>query len=200
MNSFSAIRLPHWVRLLCFTLLLYLLATPHLQAAKLEEYQLKAAFLYNFSHFISWPQPKGIKPKRTKPHTVFHYCVMNSGQVENTLRELIGQQPSDQRVLSYKLVTDIDQLDECQLLFISKRQPPQRIDDIVHRLVDKNVLTVSDSDHFAVEGGMVEIARKKNRIRVVINNDVILQKGFKVSSKLLRFVTVVSSDNGGTKE
>lgn len=195
MNRFFTIRFPHFVRFFCYFFVFYVSAAFSLRAATFEEYQLKAAFLYNFPHFISWPGQHFDGERR-----VFHYCVMGADLVESTLQKLISEQQDGNRWLHYKLDMVTDRFDDCHLLFIGKDIKHRRIGDIVHQLDDKAVLTVSDLHHFAYDNGMIELVRKENRVAVVVNMNAISEKGFSVSSKLLRFATVVKSNNkGGSK-
>ena len=62
------------------------------------------------------------------------------------------------------------------------------------------ILTVSDSENFARDGGMIELKRVKDSIKVLVNLGVLNSHQFKGSSKLLRLAQIVTtSDSLGEK-
>lgn len=142
----------------------------------LEEYEAKAAFLFNFAKFVHWPEPAAAdEPLRigilgTNPFGPAIQALENS---------TIGGRPV--RVL---FPTQQDDIRACQVLFISESEN-SRLNKLLDALAGHPVLTVSDMDNFAARGGMIALLLHNNRIRFKINLQSAQQAGLQLSSKLL---------------
>ena len=67
----------------------------------------------------------------------------------------------------------------------------QNIGDIFNALAGSDILTVGDMDRFAHNGGMINMERRKNKIRFEVNQSVISRTRLKMSSKLLNLADIV---------
>ncbi len=67
----------------------------------------------------------------------------------------------------------------------------ERVPDILSVFKNRPVLTVSDADDFASQGGIIEFFTDKSRIRLRINLDAADAAKLTISSKLLRVAEVV---------
>ncbi len=139
------------------------------------EQRVKAAMLYNFTRFITWPGAVGPD---------LRLCVMGRTALEPALREIEGKQ-SQGMVLRVKSgVADAD-LASCEMVLIG-RSEAGRIDDLLSRLARRPVLTVSDLEGFATRGGVIELLLVDNKVRFDINTAAAQRAGLSISSKLLR--------------
>ncbi len=106
--------------------------------------------------------------------------------LDETVRgERVGARPI--QVRRYHRIADIE---ECNILFIS-RSENERVPEILSALKHRPVLTVSDGDGFASQGGIIQFFTDKNRIRIRINLDAAEAANLTISSKLLRVAEVV---------
>ncbi len=144
--------------------------------AVLEEYEAKAAFLFNFAKFVHWPQP-------TRAEEPLSIGIVGANPFGATIHHLeessIGGRPV--RVL---FPENRDEIRACQVLFIS-RSESHRLPRWLADLEARPVLTVSDMDDFAARGGMIGLLLHNNRIRFEINLAAAQQAGLNISSKLL---------------
>ena len=99
--------------------------------------------------------------------------------------ERLGARPI--QVCRYRRIADIE---ECNILFIS-RSENERVAEILAAVKNRPVLTVSDADGFASQGGIIQFFTDKNRIRIRINLDAAEAAKLTISSKLLRVAEVV---------
>ena len=155
------------------------------QNPRASEYQLKAVFLFNFVQFVEWPVttapdagvPLLIGILGTDPFGPF---------LDETVRgERLGARPI--LVRRYRQLTD---LEDCNILFIS-RSENDRVREILSTLKNRPVLTVSDGDGFANQGGMIQFVTDKSRIRLRINLEAAQAANVTISSKLLRVAEIV---------
>jgi len=152
-----------------------------------NEYELKAAFLYNLGNFITWP-PAVFKTSQDP----FYICVMG----ENPFKEKLTVITAGQFILEHPLTTlhlqKIEETQPCQILFISDSEP-LRLQSMLTWLHLKPILTVSDIQGFAQRGGMIEFFRYQDKIRLAVNPLAINQAKLKVNAHLLRISKIVYS-------
>ena len=164
------------------------------KAASFEEFQIKAAFLFHFSHFIKWPGPQ--VDLINKPIV---FCALDEGPVESALKELLLTSQARTHAMRFSLISDPSETSACNYLFIGSANQHE-IARAIKSTDGKAILTVSDSEGFALQGGMIELARKGNRIQVLINLKNVTEHDLKVSSKLLRLATIISPSGRGSGE
>ncbi|HZI32058.1 MAG TPA: YfiR family protein, partial [Candidatus Binatia bacterium] len=143
------------------------------------EYQIKAAFLYNFVKFVEWPTQA--YAGSTSP-TVIGVLGENAfgGELEKALRnKVINHHP-----LRFKKLDSVTEATNCQVLFISASER-SRFPQILETLRGKSVLTVSESAHFIPDGGMINFILVDRKVRFQINNGAARQAGLIISSDLL---------------
>ena len=172
-------------------LLLVLAAIAPALARAASEYQVKAVFLFNFAQFVVWPaQALGA------PGAPFSICILGEdpfgAQLDTTVRgENVQGHPF--AVRRYRNPADLDSA--CHILFIGESQLTQ-LEQIVGMLGERAILTVSDIDHSAERGAMIQFASEHNRLRLRINVAAAKAAGLTISSKLLRPSEIVGAEHG----
>src|SRR6185503_11281979 len=106
--------------------------------------------------------------------------------LDETVRgERLGARP-----IQLRRYRDIADIGECNILFIS-RSESERVPEILAVLKNRPVLTVSDGDAFANQGGMIQFVTDKSRIRLRINLEAAQAANVTISSKLLLVAEIV---------
>lgn len=162
-----------------------LLATLHasgLHAAVASEYEVKAAFIYNFTRFVQWPQARASGP--------LDICVMGEDPFGSAIDAAVAGKSVGERAINVARVEAIEEAKACEVLFISSSQEGE-LEDILETLADAPVLTVGDMDDFAERGGMINLTKEGNHVRFEINVDALEDAGLRASSRLLRLATIV---------
>ena len=171
------------VRLLACALLGGLLVVSPVHPGESLEYRVKAAFLYNFARFVEWPP--GTYAER------FGICVLGENPFGPALQRL-----TEKRVRSVPIAVrelrSVEEIAHCQVLFVARSQRDELV-EVLARLIDKPVLTVSDIDGFSRVGGIIEFYLERNRVRFSVNPHLARRAGLSVSSKLLGLARVVDS-------
>lgn len=171
-------------RLLLFCAVMLLCGTAVQADDKPTEYDVKAAFLFNFARFVEWPGA-------ASPDTL-RICIIGKDPFGGAFERILGQgsQPVEVRQLS------TDQIPaSCHILFVSP-SATDRLDAILHRSQGLAMLTVSDTDDFARSGGMIGFVTRKNKIRFQINPAAASRAGLHLSAKLLRLAEIVKDEDG----
>ncbi len=144
-----------------------------------SEFQLKAAFIYNFAKFVEWPAESF--RAQDSPFTI--------GIIgNNPFEDILGQTVQNKRinghpfrVVQCKTLAD---LQTSHIVFISPSER-KRLTEILRAIRGASVLTVSDLDHFLPAGGMIQFLMEDNKVRFSINDAAAKQAGLRISSKLL---------------
>jgi hypothetical protein len=143
------------------------------------EYQIKAAFIFNFAKFVEWPA--AAFAKASSPIVV---GVLGENPFRDALEKTIKNKTVDEHpviIREFRAATDAT---NCHILFISSSEKAQ-LPQILKQLNGRNVLTVGEMPGFTETGGMINFVLEGTKIRFQINNDAANSAGLKISSKLL---------------
>ena len=155
------------------------------QIPRPTEYQLKAAFLYNFVKYVEWP-PQAL-PANSPTIIIGVYGKDPFGPALNTISGKIV----DGKRLVIKPCSDPQDLRSVHLLFISPSEK-RRLKQILSILGNASILTVSEIDGFSRSGGIINLfTTESNRVRFEINPDSAERARLRISSQLLRVAKVV---------
>ena len=153
-----------------------------------SEYQVKAAFLYNFAKFVEWPAEA---LPNDQPFTI---GILGSDPFDGLIDEAVAGKTVRDRSIMIKRFSKAEEATGVQILFISNSEE-ERVPRILKRLGHASVLTVSDIDRFAEQGGMVQLEVEQSRVHFAINVAAVERAGLKPSSQLLKLARIV---NGST--
>lgn len=163
-------------------LLLLILALAALPAAAqpVPEYELKAAFVYNFVQFTEWPADSSWYSSPT-----LNLCVAASSPLSSALYALNDRMVKGKR-LAVSFVGSFDALPSCHVLFLDAADKP-RLARIKQSLAGAAVLTVSDDSDIIRDGVVIGLGLLgNNRMSFEVNLQAMRQARLAISSKLLR--------------
>jgi len=147
-------------------------------SAEAQEYQVKAAFLYNFAKFVDWSgEPGG----SGAPLVI---AVFGRDPFGSSLEQTVWGKTVNGRPLLIRRTSRVEELFPCHILFISSSEK-RRLGEILQALGRASVLTVSDMEEFLQLGGIVRFLVEDNKVRFGINLEAARRTGLKISSKLL---------------
>lgn len=160
------------------------------QSARAPEYQVKAAFLYNFAKFVEWPAqafPGSFVP--------FRICVLGRDPFGDTLTNVVqGKSISGHAILSLQVQSPAEAR-SCHVLFLSQSDP-ETLKQGLDRLRGLPILTVGESADFLALGGMINFVLEEDRVRFEINLEAAERHHLKLSSKLLAVARLVNVGGG----
>lgn len=163
------------------------------QSQTAGEYEVKAAFLYNFAKFIDWPQSSFAGPDGP-----FAICVLGLDPFGRTLDDALQGRKVGRHPVTLARLQDAVQARRCQIVFVSSSER-RRLSEIEDRLRGASVLLVGEFPGFADAGGTLQFTIEDNRVRFLINTDSVQRTGLRLSSKLLSVATVVHDSAGNGK-
>jgi hypothetical protein len=147
-----------------------------------HEHELKAVFLYNLGHFVTW--------KATSINNgYFLICVLGKDPFLGSLElAILGKQLQGQPV-KLRYLKRVEESLDCQVVFISQSEESS-LPNILHTLEKYPILTVSDMTHFLNEGGMIRFVIQDDRVRLQINKTNANKVGLTISSRLLSLADI----------
>ncbi|MDX1483906.1 MAG: YfiR family protein [Alphaproteobacteria bacterium] len=152
-------------------------------AERVREYQIKAAFLYNFAILTEWPEARS--------DTAFRICVAGANPFGASLRALAGKKVKGRRIVP-RQVTNLGEARRCDILFV---ETAADYGDLLEDLRDAPVLTVSSTPGFTRRGGIIGFTVEGNRLRFEVNLTAARRAGVVLRSRLLRLAKIVAPDD-----
>jgi hypothetical protein len=169
-----------------------LVDAPEVQAQEgLSEYQVKAAYLFNFLKFVEYPSESFADP--LAPMVI---GVVGDDPFGNALPQIVIGKSVQGRDLVIRVYRTGEDLRGAHILFISTSEK-KRLPVILSSLRGSSVLTVSDAAGFLEAGGMIQFLNENGRVRFAINVEATNRAKLKMSSKLLSLARLVG---GNVKE
>ena len=161
------------------------------QSAPVSEYEVKAAFLYNFVRFVEWP-----RQAFADSSTPVRICVLGGNLLGPALDRIErGKSIAGRSIISTQLRSPTEAF-ACHVLFVS-RSDSETLKQILQRTRGLPVLTVGENDDFIALGGIINFVLDQDRVRFEINLSAAERHHLKLSSKLLAVARVVNVEGGG---
>jgi YfiR/HmsC-like len=180
-----ALRTAGWF-LLALTVGVLFCSSARAQSDQPSEYEVKAAFLFNFTKFVEWPD--GSFDDSLSPIVI---GIIGDDPFGDGLVSTVAGQKVQGRSIVIRKQRFGEDLRHCHVLFISASER-QRSAQILAGLHEASVLTVSDIDGFADAGGAMQFVMQENRVHFVVNLDATTQSKLRVSAKLLALARVIN--------
>lgn len=168
-----------------FIIIFFLLTTTHADSVEPgNEYQLKAAYIYNFLQFIQF----GRKPDG-HPADTFRVCVVSDQGLPEGFNELSSKQVLGKRIEVFRLTSRQD-FTQCHELF--------HVDPVVSdistnlsKAAGSGILTIGEGDGFVGTGGMIHFFIKDKKLRFSVNLVKAREGGITISSRILKLAEQV---------
>jgi hypothetical protein len=141
------------------------------------EYQVKAAFLLNFTKFVQWPAV-AFSDQRS-PLAI---CILGEDPFGSWLDEIVKGEAVNGRELVVQRIRRAPQAKSCQVLFVARQEKevPRILDDL-----GPGVLTVGEGENFLEDGGIIAFVIEDRRVRFDINQRGAARARLTLSSRLM---------------
>jgi hypothetical protein len=151
------------------------------------EYQVKAAFLYNFAKYVQWPAEAPAVQAGT-----FVITILGDDPFGPSLDETLRGKTIDRLKVVVRRAGSPEELRASQIVFISESQRGQ-LPEILKRLEGAPTLTVAEMDDFAERGGVIGFRMDGDRVRLDINPSAAARARLRISSELLKLARIVGA-------
>lgn len=168
-----------------WALLIFIISVSMVEASNMNassntplELKVKTSYIYNFTRFVEWPDSSGDKIK---------ICVLGEDNIIRLLKEVINKRSETDKL---EVISDFNSdLTDCQIVYISKSV--KNLVNLLKKLKMHDVLTVSDTDSFVANGGMIGFFNKSGKIHFEVNLKRTNSVNIHLSSKLLGLAKIV---------
>lgn len=167
-------------------LALLLAAGPFVRAQEsvADEYEIRAAMVFNLTRFIQWPGWK-----LTPAQHSFELCELGVDPVTASIENIFRGKTVFDRPVTVRRIGKHDDESTCHLMYVTTSARKQ-FESISQSLRRDAVLTVGAQDWLLSEGGTVNLPMADDRVRIQIQITNVQQGGWIVSSKLLHLATI----------
>jgi hypothetical protein len=171
--------------LLALTVLLFAATSLPAQESRPGEYQVKAAYLFNFGKFVKWPAAIPAEKDNS-----FTFCVLGQDPFGPALDSILAGEDLSGKPVAIRRIAKPQDSGPCRVLFISSTEE-SHLKEILTVIDDSGVLTVSDIPGFSRRGGMIQFVVEGNKVRVEINLTSAENAKLTLSSELLKVAAAV---------
>lgn len=154
-------------------------------AEALKEYELKAAFLYNFTKFVEWPTNHF--PNAQAPLVV---AVAGQSPCTAELEKIARERKVNGRALIIKMVKTPEAAKDAHVLFLPASED-SRLKEWLAGVQGAGVLSIGESESFARQSGIINFVLEGEKIRFDLNIDQAEAAGLKVSAQLQKLARTV---------
>jgi hypothetical protein len=149
------------------------------------EYEVKAAFLLNFTKFVQWPESAF-----PGPASLFTVCITGTDPFGTILEGVVqGESVAGHRI-AVQHVSEAPAPHTCQMMFAG--ETAGNLPGLLKSL-GPGVLTVGDGRTFLSDGGMIAFVIENRRVRFDINAAIADKAGLRLSSRLLAIARSVTN-------
>jgi hypothetical protein len=158
------------------------------QDAASKEYQIKAAYLYNFAKFVEWPADCF-----TNSQSPLVIGVFGQNPFGDELKTIAKDHKINGRDIIIKPVATPAEAGGVHLMFLGTTED-DHVAEMLAALKNSSVLTVGESEKFTAAGGMIHFVRDADKVRFEINASAAEQHGLKISAQLLKLAKAIHTE------
>ena len=153
------------------------------QKDQAKEYNLKAAFIYNFTRYIDW--------KESSDQNEFIIGVIGTSPINDPLAEIVKTEMVDNKKIIIKQFSKPADITFCHILFISEKSSIP-LDDILAKTTGKGTLIISEKDGYAEQGTAINFVIVNRKLKFEANVKAINAAGLTASSQLLKLAIIIN--------
>ena len=149
------------------------------------ESKVKAAFVVNFARFISWPEESFAD--ESEPLAI---CTIGLGADEAAFAGIEKKRIKGHPIVLKNLNSFAEPLQSCHLLYV-KNVNSDHLKNYLKKSENSPVVTIGESDDFAVLGGTIQFVKVGNRLSFKINNTKAKERQLRINASLLNLAVEV---------
>lgn len=153
---------------------------------RVSEYDVKAAYLFNFGKFVRFTPPEAEVKRQS-----FDICIVGEDPLGAPLDKLTAKEVLDGKPVRVVRLKSAAEAHGCAIAYIGASEG-LRVKSDLDALRGQPVLTVSDAGNFLQNGGMIKFVNHENHIRFAVNLDAVRNARLSLSSELLRVAISVN--------
>jgi YfiR/HmsC-like len=144
-----------------------------------NEFEMKAVFIYNFTQFIQWPEKSFDESQKE-----FVIGVLGENVFGRYLEEAVAGETYQSRPIVIKYYSSASEIGNCHILYVGSSMGAPKLN------TERPVLTIGEGSEFMKQNGLLRFYTEQNKVRFEINQSASVEAGLVISSKLLRLATL----------
>ena len=150
------------------------------QTQSASEYEVKAAYLYNFAKSAEWPEPK-----LSGSATLVIGVVAGDDEFIDTLKKLVTGRTAGAHPIIVRRAASVEDMDVCHLVFFRSSAGHKRTESAISALRSPGILLVGEDSEFLRQGGMINLSLNNGRVRFEVDQASLGRAGIRLSPALL---------------
>lgn len=159
-----------------------------------NEYLVKAAFLFNFAKFVTWP--KSAFADESAPLVI---GVLGPDPFGAILEKTLEGKRIEKRPIEIRRFATAAEARRCHILFVSPSLG-EDLEDAIKEIASAPVLTVGDTDGFARKGGIIQLFVEAKKLKFDASAEAAKRAGLSLSSQLLKLAVPADGQRPGRRE
>lgn len=145
-------------------------------AQKFTKHEIKAAYVYNFIRFVTWPTEK----------KSLSIGIIGSNKFTETLKYTLTSQKIGFLPLKIQQITDSQDCSSFDVVYIANDTKIDYV-KILNQIKGKSILSIAEIDGFCSKNGIINFIEGDNgNYFFEINQQIATEEKIEISSKLLR--------------
>jgi hypothetical protein len=154
--------------------------------AQYSEYEVKAAYIFNFAKFIEWPAD-------FIPGDTICLCVYKNDPFGIILEKTMIGRKANGKDWKIKRITNISEIGSCHILIMSGVKQHE-VMQVIQKIQNQPIVTIGDEIRdFCEMGGLINFLPQYSERQFEINKDVASDIRIKISPKLLLLAKIIST-------
>jgi len=171
-------------RIAAIAAVLAILAAPARAATEVDRVQqIKAAYLYNFARFVSWP------PEKLGADKAIEFCILDRDPLVAALDEVLAGKSIDTQRVVVRHVQRVEDMRTCHVAYLGGVDAPH-LGAALDALAGASVLTVYEGSEKQADGA-IRFFLEDRKVRFEINLGLARREHLELSSHLLNVARVV---------
>ncbi|MEO8295807.1 MAG: YfiR family protein [Gemmatimonadota bacterium] len=155
------------------------------------EYQVKAAYLLNFTRYVEWP-----RSAFSSASAPLDICIFGDDPFGLDLDRASADRSSGGHPIRVRRERERSRLTGCHLVFVGEREG-HLYPEVGKQLTEKGMLTVGNNEQFARVGGIIGFVIVNETVRFVVNLEAQDRAGLRISSRVLTLANALIPAAGG---
>lgn len=147
-----------------------------------KEYNLKAAFIYNFTKYIEWNEPAD--------ENEFIIGIIGESPINDPLAEIVKTETVDNKKITLRQFATPSDISSCHILFIT-HNCHFPLEDILGKTSGKGTLIISEKNGYAVQGTAINFVIVKQKLKFEANVKALNAAKLTASSQLLKLAIII---------
>ncbi len=150
-----------------------------------DEYEIKAAFLYNFAKFVEWPADV------SRGQDVLTIALLGRDPFGPVLDQMVTDKTVRGRRIVVRRIASVEEAQGCQIVYVGASEE-RHLGEIIRSLAGRSVLTIGETDEFTSRGGIISFRLEEQKVRFAVNLQAAERARLTLSSQLLRLAQIVT--------